>query len=80
MTCIGQLYPVCDLKTEETSNQIITDFTVYDAKHTLYVNKADKTLTLSSTDTGLLKAVGEHFDQELAKGRFQNCFDKFDSD
>lgn len=81
MHCAQQQYPaMTNVKTRETSEQIITDFSIDGKQITLYVNKRDKTLTLLHADKGLVKLLGERFDQELAKGNFQNEFGRFDFD
>jgi len=81
MHCARQQYPaITDVKTSENSEQIITDFSIEGKQITLYFNKTDKTLTLLNADKGLVKTLGERFEQELAKGNFQNEFGRFDFD
>ena len=78
MACIGQQYQLSDIKTIETEEQIITEFTINGTPQTLYVNKRDGTLIWQCEDSLLVRSVGEAFDRELAKGKFQNLFGKFD--
>jgi hypothetical protein len=80
MACIRQHYQVSDLKTEETDSQIITEFIINGTQQTLYYNKNDKQLTWECKDNALVRTVGEAFDRELAKGKFQDCFGRFDAD
>jgi hypothetical protein len=81
MQCVRQQYPTtAGIKTKETGEQIITEFSIDGKPITLYFNVRDKTLTLLNADKGLVKTIGEAFDKELAKGNFQNEFGRFDSD
>lgn len=80
MACIGQHYQLSDLETRETQEQIITEFTITGTPQTLYVNKRDRTLTWQCEDSLLVRSVGNAFDRELARGKFQNLFGKFDLD
>jgi len=80
MACIGQQYQLSDLKTRETEEQIITEFTITGTPQTLYVNKRDDKLTWQCDDSVMVRRVGEAFDRELATGKFQHLFGKFDKD
>lgn len=80
MACIKQQYQLNDLKMDETEEQIITEFTITGTPQTLYVNKKDRTLTWQCDDSVLVRRVGEAFDRELATGKFQHLFGKFDLD
>lgn len=80
MACIGQQYQLSDLTTRETEEQIITEFTITGTPQTLYVNKRDGTLSWQCDDSVMVRRVGEAFDRELATGKFQNLFGKFDKD
>ncbi|GAB3775710.1 hypothetical protein GCM10028818_20190 [Spirosoma horti] len=81
MDCVRHQYPtITKVETRETSEQIITDFSLDEKQITLYFNKRDKTLTLLHADKGLIKTLGDRFEQELAKGNFQQEFGRFDFD
>ena len=55
-------------------------FTINGSLITLYVRDDYRSLSLESTDQVLLKTIGDQFDAELRKGRFQDGFGEMDPD
>lgn len=74
------IYPSVEIETKEQSSQTINYLTINNAKLGLYFNSDNQTLSLESDNKELLKDIGEKFNQELKKGRFQNNFGKFEVD
>ncbi|TKT88898.1 hypothetical protein [Dyadobacter frigoris] len=73
-------YPPVEIETREQSPQTINYLTINKSRLGLYFNSANQTLSLESENKELLKEIGEKFDHELRKGRFQNDFGKFEVD
>ena len=80
MDFVKQEYEVSNIKTKEISTQVITSFTIKNINLILYYNSADKSATLESENKELIKEIGERFEIELKKGKFQKDFSRFNFD
>ncbi|CAN5265773.1 hypothetical protein BH09BAC4_BH09BAC4_03970 [soil metagenome] len=72
-------YPAIKPTIERYEGLTSAEFRVNGSVFTLYVRADYKSLGLESTDQPLLKTIGDLFDGELRKGRFQDGFEKIDS-
>lgn len=80
IACIEQHYSLSNLTTSETQEQIITGFTITGTPQEFYINKRDGTLTWQCDDSLMVRRIGAAFNRELAAGKFQHLFGKFDKD
>lgn len=80
MDFVKQEYEVSNIKTKEISTQVITSFTIKNINLIHYYNSAHKSATLESENKELIKEIGERFEIELKKGKFQKDFSRFNFD
>ncbi|GAB3794888.1 hypothetical protein GCM10028819_09960 [Spirosoma humi] len=80
MSWAKKQYPAMEPKVERSEGMISAVFTVNGSMFTLYVRDDYKSLSLESTDQPLLRTIGDQFDGELRKGRFQDGFGEMDPD
>lgn len=73
-------YPAIEPKIERQEGMISAKFILNGSVFDLYVRNDYKSLGLESTDQVLLKTIGDQFDGELRKGRFQDGFGEMDPD
>ncbi len=73
-------YPTIEPGVERTEGMTRAVFTLNGSVFNLYVRADYKSLSLESTDQTLLRLIGDQFDGELRKGRFQDGFGAMDPD
>jgi hypothetical protein len=68
------------VETHETGDLVVTKFTINGKPMTLYANLKEKSLTLLDSDKLMVKTIGAQFDHQLAAGKFQDSFGRFNVD
>ncbi|AUD07189.1 hypothetical protein CWM47_06010 [Spirosoma pollinicola] len=80
MSWAKKQYPAIEPRVERSEGMISAVFTINGSVFNLYVRDDYKSLSLQSTDQTLLRTIGDQFDGELRKGRFQEGFSEMDPD
>lgn len=80
MSWAKKQYPAIEPNVERSEGMISAVFTIKGSVFNLYVRDDYKSLSLESTDQPLLRTIGDQFDGELRKGRFQAGFGEMDPD
>ncbi|QMW07025.1 hypothetical protein H3H32_20295 [Spirosoma foliorum] len=80
MSWVKKQYPAIESNVERSKGMISAVFTINKSVFNLYVRDDYKSLSLESTDQPLLRIIGDQFDGELRKGRFQASFGEMDPD
>lgn len=71
-------FDVKAVRTELTGDLVSTYITIDDSELLLYFNPEYQELTLNWQTNDLITRIGKRFDEELAKGRFEADFDRFE--
>lgn len=80
MSWAKKQYPAIEPTVERYEGMTSAAFAINGSVFKLYVRADYKSLGLESTDQTLLKTIGDQFDGELRKGRFQDGFGEMDPD
>lgn len=80
MTWLKKQYPAIEPTVDRYEGMISAKFTINGSVFNLYVRNDYRSLGLESTDQTRLKTIGDGFDAELRKGRFQDGFGAMDPD
>lgn len=80
MSWAKKQYPAIEPTINRYEGMVSAKFILNGSEFNLYVRDDYKSLGLESTNQTLLKTIGDQFDGELRKGRFQDAFAEMDPD